>query len=131
MGDSGNYTPITTIRASRFQGVPLLWLLVSIYKKYALTPTPPAGREPDYLRQRAQWALLSSGDHEGTLHSLPRAIQSHSRNPLRNRPSLHLETNIMVALGEGALLAPCAQHFPATRYFGYIGLHSCRSTARS
>ena len=103
---SCNYTPITTIRASRFQGVPLLWLLVSIYKKYALTPTPPAGREPDYLRQRAQWALLSSGGHGGTWSLLPGVVQCARRSLLGNRPARHLTIAILVALGEGAFRAP-------------------------
>jgi hypothetical protein len=126
-----NYTPIEELRSSRFQGVPLVWLLVEICKKYALTPTPPAGREPDYLQQRAQWGLLSSGGHGGTRYSQRRTIQSPSRNPLWKRPTLLLATAIMVALGDAALLAPHGQHFPATRPLESSGPHSCCSTSRS
>ena len=37
---------------------------------------------------------------------LPGVVQRSKRDPLGNRPTLHLATAIMVALGEGALHAP-------------------------
>jgi hypothetical protein len=108
-----------------------MYMLFMICKNWKSEPTPRWLRSEKQLEQRVQSAVLSSGTQGGTLYLLSGVVQCLSRDPFRNRRPLHLVPAIMVALGEGALLAPHAQLFQATRSLEPRGPHSCRFASRS